>query len=224
VLGRDPRVREAFELSLDREGIVQFALDGEALAGNQWVAPTNAYYAKNVPVPKRDLARAKALLREAGVPNPRVSLMTTNTPLAQRVAEVVQAMAREAGFDVEIKLTEFATSLAMADKGQFDAYAIGWSGRADPDGNLFRVVGCNQSLNVAGYCNAEVDDLLLQSRSTQEAAKRAELYGRIAAIVLKDRPVIYLYHPNVLWAYTNKLQGLRPIPDGLVRVGGVRLD
>jgi peptide/nickel transport system substrate-binding protein len=223
-LGRDPRVREAFELSLDREGIVQFALDGEALVGNQWVAPTNPYYAKNAPVPKRDLARAKALLHEAGMANPRVSLMTTNTPLSQRIAEVVQAMAREAGFAVEIKLTEFATSLDMADKGDFDAYAIGWSGRADPDGNLFRIVGCSQSLNVSGYCNREVDALLLQSRGVQEPAQRAALYGRIAAIVLKDRPVIYLYHPNVLWAYTKRLQGLRPIPDGLVRVRGVRLD
>ena len=223
-LGRDRRVREAFELALDRDGIVQIALDGEAVPGNQWVAPTNAYYARDVPVPKRDLARAKALLREAGVPNPRVSLLTTNTPLAQRVAEVVQAMAREAGFDVEIKLAEFATSLDLADKGQFDAYAIGWSGRTDPDGNLFRLVGCNQSLNASGYCNARVDDLLRQSRSIQEPAKRAELYGRIAAIVLEDRPIIYLYHPNVLWAYTQRLQGLRPIPDGLVRLQGVRLN
>jgi peptide/nickel transport system substrate-binding protein len=222
-LGRNPRVREAFELSLDREGIVQVALDGEALAGNQWVAPTNPYYAKNVPVPKRDLARAKALLREAGVSNPRVTLMTPNAPVAQQVAEVVQAMAREAGFDVEIQMTEFATSLDLADKGRFEAYAIGWSGRADPDGNVFRLIGCHQPLNVSGYCNAAVDDLLLAARSAREPAERAGLYRRAAAIVLADRPIIYLYHANVLWAYTNKLRGLRPVPDGLVRVQGLKL-
>ena len=61
-LGKDPRVREAFELALDRDGIVQVVMDGEADAGNQWVAPTNPFYAKNMPIPKRDVAKAKALL------------------------------------------------------------------------------------------------------------------------------------------------------------------
>ena len=45
-------MREAFELALDREGIVQVVMDGEATAGNQWVAPSNPYYAKNVPMPE----------------------------------------------------------------------------------------------------------------------------------------------------------------------------
>src|ERR1700688_2322117 len=75
-LGRDPRVREAFELALDREGIVQVAMDGEADVGNQWVAPSNPFYAKNVPIPKRDVAKAKELLKQAGVPNPSITLMT----------------------------------------------------------------------------------------------------------------------------------------------------
>src|SRR5947209_9192924 len=78
-LGKDARVREAFELALDRAGIVQVVMDNEATVGNQWVAPGNAYYAANVPVPKRDVARAKALLKEAGVPNPEVTLMTPTT-------------------------------------------------------------------------------------------------------------------------------------------------
>ena len=136
-LGRDPRVREAFELSLDRAGLVQVVMDNEAIAGNQWVAPTNSWYAKNVPVPKRDIARAKQLLKEAGVPNPSFTLLTPTTSDAQRIALVVQAMAREAGFDVKIQAAEFATSLNMADKGDFEAYVLAWSGRPDPDGNLY---------------------------------------------------------------------------------------
>ena len=50
-LGKDARVREAFELSIDREALVRVAMEGEAQAGNQWVAPSNRYYAKSVPVP-----------------------------------------------------------------------------------------------------------------------------------------------------------------------------
>ena len=110
-LGRDPRVRETFDLSLDRDAIVQVAMEGEALPGNQWVAPTNSWYAKNVPMPKHNVERAKALLREAGVTNPSFTLMTPTTSDAQRIAQVVQAMAKEAGFDVKIQSTEFSTTL-----------------------------------------------------------------------------------------------------------------
>ena len=62
-LGRDARVREAFELSLDRQGLAQVVMDNEAMVGNQWVPPTNAYYAKNLPVPKRNIERARPAQR-----------------------------------------------------------------------------------------------------------------------------------------------------------------
>ena len=206
-LGKDPRVREAFELALDRQGIVQVAMDGEAAVGNQWVAPDNTFYAKNMPVPKRDVARAKALLAEAGVPNPSFTLMTPTTSDAQKIAQVVQAMVKEAGFDVKIQSTEFATSLDMADKGQFDAYVLAWSGRADPDGNIYSFDACKQPLNYAGYCKPDVDDLLNKSRTTRDPAERRKLFEQLAAIALKDRPIVYLYHRHWLWAYTAKLSG-----------------
>jgi peptide/nickel transport system substrate-binding protein len=223
-LGRDPRVREAFELALDRDGIAQVAMDGEADVGNQWVAPTNAFYAKNMPVPKRDVAKAKALLQAAGVSNPSFTLMTPTTSDAQKIAQVVQSMVKEAGFDVKIQSTEFATSLNMADKGDFDAYVLAWSGRADPDGNVFSFHGCKQPLDYAGYCKQEVDDLLNRSRTTLDPAERKKIYGELASIVLKDRPIVYLFHRHWLWAYTNRLSGLRTVPDGLVRVQGLKMN
>jgi peptide/nickel transport system substrate-binding protein len=222
-LGRDARVREAFELSLDRQGLVQVVMDNEATVGNQWVAPSNTYYAKNVPVPKRDITRAKALLKEAGVPNPSFTLMTPTTSDAQRLALVVQAMTRDAGFDVKIQATEFATSLNRADKGDYEAYVLAWSGRADPDGNVFSFHGCKQPLNYSGYCTAETDVLLNQSRELRDPAERRKVYEQIAARVLKERPVIYLYHRNWLWAYNAKLSGVRSVPDGLLRVTGLKL-
>jgi peptide/nickel transport system substrate-binding protein len=217
-LGKDARVREAFELSLDRQAIVDVAQDGEGLPGNQWVAPTSAWYAKNMPIPKRDVARAKALLKEAGVPNPSFTLLTPTTADAQRVAQVVQAMAKEAGFDVKIQSTEFATSLDLADKGNYEAYVLAWSGRADPDGNLYSFHVTKQPLNYAGYSNPEVDKLVKESRETVDPAARLKLFEQVAAHVLKDRPIVYLYHRHLLWAYSSKLSGLRTVPDGLVRL------
>src|SRR3989440_52084 len=156
-LGRDARVREAFELALDRDAIVKVAMEGEAQAGNQWVAPTNRYYAKNVPMPKRNVERARQLLREAGVQNPSFTLMTPTTSDSQRIAQVVQAMAKDAGFDIKIQSTEFATSLNLADKGQFEAYVLAWSGRADPDGNLHTMLACKGPTNYSGYCKEDVE-------------------------------------------------------------------
>ena len=221
-LGRDPRVREALELSLDRQGLVQVVMDNEATVGNQWVSPTSPWYAKNVPIPKRDVARAKALLKEAGVPNPSFTLIAPTTTEAQRLALVIQAMTREAGFDVKIQSAEFATSLTMADQGQYEAYILAWSGRADPDGNLFSFYGCKQPLNYPGYCSPETDALLNQSRSIRDPAERKKVFEQIAARVLKERGIIYLYHRNWLWAYTPKLTGVRNLPDGLLRVSGLK--
>lgn len=222
-LGRDARVREAFELSIDREGLVQVVMNGEATVGNQWVPPTNRYYAKNVPVPKRDVAKAKALLKAAGVPNPRFTLMTPTTSDAQSLAQAVQAMAQEAGFDVKIQSTEFATSLNLAEKGEYEAYILQWSGRADPDGNLFSFDGCKQPLNYSGYCVPAVDTLLNKSRTDLQTTQRVADYAQIAARVLKDRPILYVYHAHWLWGYTSKLTGVRQIPDGLLRVTGLKM-
>jgi peptide/nickel transport system substrate-binding protein len=222
-LGKDPRVRQAFELALDREGIVQVVMDGEATVGNQWVAPNNPYYARNVPIPKRDVAKAKALLKEAGVSNPSFTMMTATTSDAQKIAQVVQAMTKEAGFDVKIQSTEFATSLNLADKGDFDAYILAWSGRADPDGNLYSFDACKQPLNYAGLCDPKVDELLNLSRSQSDPEARRKTFEQIAAIVLEERPIIYLYHRKWLWAYSNKLSGVRELPDGLLRVDGLKM-
>src|SRR5947208_939686 len=223
-LGRDGRVGEAFELSLDRDALVKVAMDGEAVTGNQWVSPANRYYARNVPIPKRDVAKAKALLAAAGAANPSFTLMTPTTSDAQRIAQVVQAMAKEAGFDIKIQSTEFSTSLNMADKGEFEAYALAWSGRADPDGNLHIFNACKAPLNTSGYCKKEVDELIGKARTTLDPAQRARFYEQIAAELAKDRPIVYLFHRNWLWAHAAKLSGLRTVPDGLVRVRGQRMN
>jgi len=136
----------------------------------------------------------------------------------------VQAMAKEAGFDIKIQSTEFSTSLNMADKGEFEAYALAWSGRADPDGNLHIFNACKAPLNTSGYCKKEVDELIGKARTTLDPAQRARFYEQIAAELAKDRPIVYLFHRNWLWAHAAKLSGLRTVPDGLVRVQGLRMN
>ncbi|WP_341701878.1 ABC transporter substrate-binding protein [Ferrovibrio sp.] len=222
-LGSNQNIREAFELSLDRNGINKVVFDGLATPGNQWVAPNSPYYAKSLPVPKRDVARAKALLKEAGNPNPVVNLVTPTTTDARNIAQVVQAMAKEAGFDVRIQATEFATSLKMADQGDFEAYILAWSGRPDPDGNLYSFHACKQPLNYAGLCNPALDEVLNDSRLTTDMAQRQAAWEKAARIVLAERPIIYLLHRKWMWAYNAKLAGFREYPDGLIRFTGMKM-
>jgi peptide/nickel transport system substrate-binding protein len=132
-------------------------------------------------------------------------------------------MTKEAGFDVKIQATEFATSLNLADKGDFEAYVLAWSGRADPDGNIYSFVGCKQPLNYAGICQPEIDEQLNAARTAGTLAARQQAYEQVAQRTLKERPIVYLYHRNWLYAYNAKLSGIRSIPDGLLRVQGFGL-
>src|SRR5262249_41933174 len=66
-----------------------------------------------------------------------IDFMVPNNPESRQVAEIIQAMAGEAGFDIKIRVTEFATSLKEAEEGRYQAYFVGWSGRVDPDGNSY---------------------------------------------------------------------------------------
>ncbi len=223
-LGKDPRVREAFDLSIDREALVRVAMEGEAQPGNQWVAPNNRYYAKSVPIPKRNVERAKQLLKEAGVTSPSFTLMTPTASDTQRMAQVIQAMAKDAGFDVKIQSTEFATALKLSDQGQFEAFLLAWSGRADPDGNLHIFLACKGPLNNSGWCNPEADAAIEKARVTLDPAERAKLYEVVAKNQSRDRPIVYLFHRNWLWAHNAKLTGLRTVPDGMVRVQGLKMN
>ncbi len=133
-------------------------------------------------------------------------------------------MAKEAGFDVKIQATEFATSLNLADKGDYEAYVLAWSGRADPDGNIYSFAACKQPLNYAGFCAPEIDDQLNAARTAGNADARLKAYEAVAARLLKDRPIVYLYHRNWLYAHNAKLTGIRSIPDGLLRVQGLKMN
>ena len=64
------KVRQALDLSIDREALNQVVFNGEFTPGNQWVSPEHPYYQKAFPVRTRDIAKAKALLKEAGVTLP----------------------------------------------------------------------------------------------------------------------------------------------------------
>jgi peptide/nickel transport system substrate-binding protein len=222
-LGQDPRIREALELSIDRTALNEVVFNGLFTPGNQWVEPKNPFYVKSHPIPARDVAKAKQLLAAAGVSNPHMTLLATTVPETMRAAQVIQAMASEAGFDIQIQAAESNTAIQASVDGQFDLYLTYWSGRIDPDGNLYNFVSCKgpPALNVAKYCNPEVDAELDAARTVEDTAGRLAHYAKVADHVLNDRPLIYLWHPTWLFATSAKITGFTAYPDGLVRPQGM---
>lgn len=223
-ISQDVRVREAFDLSLDRDVINQVVFDGEYIPGNQAVPPTSPWYVADYPMVPRDVEKAKALLAEAGYDRVAFELMVANSPEGVRIGEVVQSMAAEAGFDITVRATEFASALNIQESGDYDAFAVGWSGRTDPDGNIYSFQSCDGNLNETGYCDPVVDEDLDEARAVSDPDQRFELYKDAALHYLPDRHIVYLYHQQLFFPHTVALKGFQPYPDGLIRLQGVTLE
>jgi peptide/nickel transport system substrate-binding protein len=222
-LSQSAKVRQALDLSIDREAVNQVVYNGEFAPGNQWVNPEHPYYQKAFPVRARDIEKAKALLKEAGVTAPvTVDLMVPKNVERETVAQVIQSMAAEAGFDLKIRVTELATALKAAEAGEYQAFILDWSGRIDPDGNSYIFHKTKAPQNYSAYSNPDVDKALDDARLVTDMAQRKSIYEKMTKSVLEDEPIIYLYHRRNLIAHTTKLEGYRAMPDGLVRVVGLK--
>jgi peptide/nickel transport system substrate-binding protein len=223
-LSQSDKVRQALDLSIDREAINQVVFNGESKPGNQWVSPDHPYYQKAFPMRPRDVAKAKALLKEAGVTAPvSVDFMVPKGAEIEAVAQVIQSMAAETGFDMKIRVTEFATSLKAAEAGEYQAYMLNWSGRIDPDGNAYIFLKTGAPQNYSAWSNAEADKALDDARLVTDPAQRKAIYEKLTKAVLDEEPILYLYHRKLLIAHTTRLEGYKPMPDGLVRVIGLTL-
>jgi len=221
-LGNNKLVRAALDAAIDRNALNQVAFEGLFTPANQSVPPGHQYYADAIPVPPRDLAKAKALLKQAGYDTVKMQLTVPNTTTYRQVAEVLQAMAAEAGIQIELVVTEVATALKQWTDGDFESLVIAWSGRTDIDGNLYNFKACGASLNGGRYCNAEVDRLLNLGRQASDPATRKRAYNESAAIYLDDRPYIYLWHPVLITGTLANIEGLQMVPDGLIRPQGLK--
>ena len=219
----DVRVRQAIDLAIDRETLVKAVFNNEYIPGNQWVSPSNTYYNAKFPVRKRDPARARQLLREAGQPNLAFTLIVPPERDRQEAAQIIQSMLAEVGITMTIQTQENVTMLTNGRKGDFEAYFTFWSGRPDPDGNVFTQSTCKGAQNDSHYCNADVDALLTRARQTPEPAARKKLYDQATEIMLRDVPRLLLWHRRVFTGYSAKVTGFTPHPDGIIRVKGLTL-
>lgn len=219
---KKPLVREAFEYSIDRNVINQVIFAGQYLVDNQWVSNDSPYHAQNLPIPSRDIEKAKSLLKQSGLDSVNIELMVANTTEATQIGQVVQAMAGEAGINITLKTMELATSLQALSKGEYEAYILGWSGRVDPDANIYNFYGDGAPLNENGFEDKEVQSLLIKAQSEIDFEKRKQYYASAMKKVLEIRPQLYLYHPKWQWGVSKNIKGFKAYVDGMPRLRNVQ--
>lgn len=216
----EPKIREAFKYAIDRAGLVKVIFNDLASVACSPISPKSEFSSEAAQkCSPHDPAKAKQLLTEAGVKMPyEVTMITSNNPDSLRLAQALQSMVKEGGFDLKIQPVEYATLLDQQDRGDFELLQLGWSGRIDPDANITNFVGTGGSQNVSGYNNADLDAILTKARQGQDVAERRGLYAQAVAKVQADNPIIYIYRQFNLTGVANTVKGIQVFPDGVVRV------
>jgi peptide/nickel transport system substrate-binding protein len=211
-------LRKAFEMAIDRRALNKVVFGGTVLPGCTPISPSSAWYDPSVKCTGFNPTAAKKLVQQSGVPNPTVHLMVPVGSVNLRQAQFLQSEEQNVGFHVVIDSIDFPTSLNRADAGNYETFQIGWSGRVDPDGNIYQFVATTGSQNDSGYSNPRLDLILNNARKAATEGARKTLYRAAQKIILNDRPLIYLYHNVNRAGLDKRLTGVQLFPDTLLRV------
>ncbi len=218
-------VRQAFAYAVDSAAITKNILFNTATPGEGPIAPGSwAYDASLNSIYTRNVAKAKDLIAKAGLTAPvSFPCMIVNTPDNKLIGEALKAQLAEAGLDMQIQLLDFGTALANETKKDFTCFQIGWSGRPDPDGNVYSFFYSTGGNNFESYNSPQVDQLLDKARTVYDQAQRKDLYTQALKIGLNDEPRVYLWWPSDAKVWSPKVKGYVHVPDGLIRTGSIWL-
>jgi ABC-type transport system substrate-binding protein len=193
----DKRVRQAFSYMTDRDQLIAKTWSGNAkIVGplpaelRNWALPEATLRAH--PLYKRDVAKAKQLLTDAGVSLPFKVRLTALSANADQVAVLTQQWG-EAGVNVESVVTaDSATTYTIMEKGDFETVYFGHSGYQDPDDYFSTYVSSDGPRNYGKFSNKELDDLILKQRKTINEADRQKIVTDIQTKILEESPNLYL--------------------------------
>ncbi|MCL4464593.1 MAG: ABC transporter substrate-binding protein [Chloroflexi bacterium] len=207
--GSDPKVRQALKAATDRSAILKAARLGYGVAGRDTpISPVFGDYYLDVPEPKRDVAKARQLLKEAGYDSLNIQLTAQNSFDVPKIAVVWKEQLAEAGVNVDIKVVP--PDVYYQDDGwlQVDFGITEWALRATPQPYLQLAYKTGAKWNESHFSDAELDQLADQAASELDRAKRAELYKQIQQIFIDRGPIIVPYFETTIAATNPKVKGL----------------
>jgi peptide/nickel transport system substrate-binding protein len=210
----DNRVRQALRLATDRAAILQGARLGYGVTGRDTpIGPIYGDFYLDVPEPKRDVARAKELLKEAGAENLRLTLMAQNAFDIPKIAVIWKQQLAEAG--VTIDINQVPPDVYYQDSGwlQVELGITEWALRATPQAYLQLAYTTGAKWNESHWSDPEVDRLAAQAASELDRAKRAQIYKDIQRIFMERGPLVVPFHERTVVATNPKVKGLVVHPD-----------
>ncbi|MDJ0390713.1 ABC transporter substrate-binding protein [Roseomonas sp. E05] len=220
----DARVRQAFTAAVDPaviQRVVYFGT-GRPAAGPLSPAVPWAFDA-DLPLRGGKPEEARALLKQAGAGEPvPVAITVTNSPAMVRIAQILQAQAGAAGFKVEVRQIDATSLITVLRQRDFDLCMAPWSGRYDPDGNMFNYFTKGGPNNFAGYDSEAVTGLLQQARTIADQGERAKLYRQAQRQLAEDAPMLFLHFDAIIQASSAKLAWTQ-YPDAVFRLYGAKM-
>ena len=210
----DPRVRQAMALTVDRATMVDFVTEGFGTPGNDTALNSAYRFYADLPLKKPDIAKAKALLAEAGYPNGLEATLVASDRPSQRtqLAVALREMAKPAGFDIKVETMPHATYLDQVwKKGPF--YVGFYNMQATADAIFSLLYTSNAAWNETRWNNAAFDKLVFEARATVDEAKRRALYAEAQKLMHAEVPSIIPVFLDLLGEW---VQGYELHPRGAV--------
>lgn len=217
----DPIVRKALQHAVDPEVTQKIVFFDTGSVSSGPIPPSQGWaYDPDFDPYDYDPEGAKAMLAEAGYTDPvPFEITVINSPALIRMAEVIQAQAAEAGFAPTIKQIDGASLIVVLRARDFDMSWSPWSGRPDPDGNMFNYFTIGGPNNFPGYENVDVDRFLKEARTTVDQSVRADLYKQAQAQLAEDTPMLFMHFDSTLQASSPTFV-FDQQPDGSFRLNG----
>jgi len=221
----DVHVRRAIAWATNRQEILTSVLKGIGVLAQGPIAPSSWAFNSSFAPYSYDVNKAKAELAQAKTSG-TVSfsmLVPSGSPLNLQEAQFIQAELQTAGIAMKIQQQTFATILSNTQAHNFQAALIGWSGRPDPDGNLYSWFHTGGGNNNMLYSNPTVDKLLEDARATSDQAQRSAAYQKAEQIIVQDASYIFINHGVVVQASTTKIKNFTLLPTGIMVFTAVSL-
>ncbi|MCS6854506.1 MAG: ABC transporter substrate-binding protein [Elioraea sp.] len=223
----DVRVRRALNHALDKQAIIARILNNTATPLRGVMSPDAFGFNPDLPEYRHDLARARALLAEAGVAE-GTELVLDTTAALKEVAEAIAALLSRTGLRVRAQVWEGAVLTPMwqdpARRRDRDMLLTSWGNASlDPSDIMVPTLRTGGRGNTAGFSNAEVDALLDAAETELDQAKRAAMYRRAQAIVADQAPWIFLWLPQDIYGVSKRIAGWRPQADSRINLHRVRI-
>jgi len=214
---RDPRVRRALSLAIDRQEIIDLLFFSHGSPCYGPFMPGSAVYPKDFVPEKYDPRKAQELLVQAGYgpKHPLQFTLVTNTGNEIRInaAQIIQQQLLRIGVRMKIRTMEWQAFLnTVVFPRNFEAMLLGWSLSLIPDAySIWHSDGDRKGgFNFVGYHNPEVDRLIEESEKLVDPKAFAEHYRKIFRLIVADHPYIFLYIPNSITAVSRRIRGVSP--------------